>query len=143
MNSDFAPGKATNRELAILYIEDCDDDFWLVERELKRAGLIGILRRVDGQAALLAAMAEQRWDVVLSDYSVPGISFIETLAYFKRHWPDLPLILVSATIGEAKGAIMVKLGAHDFVSKDNLQDIVPSILHQLEQNPASEGRLRI
>jgi len=69
---------------------------------------------------------------VLSDYSVPGLDFIETLAHFKKHWPDLPLILVSATIREAKGAVMVKLGAGDFVSKDHLQDLVPSIRRLLK-----------
>lgn len=81
-------------ELDILYIEDCESDFRLIERELKRAGLIGAIRRVDDHAGLHAALAEQRWDLVLSDYSVPGLDFIETLAHFKKHWPDLPLILV-------------------------------------------------
>lgn len=120
-----------NMELDILYIEDNESDFRLVERELKRAGLIGTLRRVDGNTGLHAALAERHWDVVLSDYSVPGIDFIETLAYFKKHWPDLPLILISATIREAKGSVMVKLGTHDFVSKENLQDLAPSIRRQL------------
>jgi CheY-like chemotaxis protein len=119
-------------ELDILYIEDCDSDFLLVERELKRAGLIGTLRRVDDGGALHAALAEKRWDLVLSDYSVPGLDFIETLAYVRKHWPDLPLILISATIGESKGAVMVKLGTRDFVSKENLQDLAPSILRQLK-----------
>lgn len=121
-----------NKELDILYIEDSESDFRLVERELKRAGLIGTLRRVDDHAGLHAALAERRWDLVLSDYSVPGLDFIETLAYFRKHWPALPLILISATIREAKGAVMVKLGTRDFVSKENLQDLAPSIRRLLE-----------
>jgi DNA-binding NtrC family response regulator len=126
-----------SRELAILYIEDSDDDFWLIERELKRAGMIGTLRRIENHEALRAAMAEQHWDIVLSDYSLPEMDFIETLAYMKHHWPDVPLILISATIGETKGSVMVKLGTRDFVSKDNLADLVPSILRQIERGPAS------
>ena len=121
-----------NKELSILCIEDCESDFRLIERELKRAGMIGTCRRVDDRAALLAALAEVRWDVVLSDYSVPGIYFIETLGLFKRDWPDLPLILVSATIGEVKAAAMVQLGTRAFVSKENLEDLVPTIQRYLK-----------
>lgn len=124
-----------NRELAILYIEDSDDDFWLIERELKRAGMIGTLRRIENHEALRAALAEQHWDIVLSDYSLPEMDFIETLSYLQHHWPDVPLILISATIGETKGSVMVKLGTRDFVSKDNLADLVPSILRQIERGP--------
>ena len=128
-----------NTVLAILYIEECDSDFDLVARELKRGGLVGRLRRVGDNEALHAALAEQPWDILLSDYSVPGMDFIETLGYLKRHWPHLPLILVSGTIREAKGAAMVKLGARDFVSKDNLQDLVPSILSVSHGGTTSES----
>ena len=121
-----------DKELGILCIEDCDSDFRLIERELRRTGLIRACRRVDNRAALLAALAEERWDMVLSDYSVPGLYFIETLAHFKKHWPDLPLILVSGTIGEVKAAAMVKLGTRAFVSKEYLQDLVPTIQRHLK-----------
>lgn len=120
-----------NQELAILCIEDCESDFRLIERELRRAKLVGTCRRVDDTAALLAALEHEHWDVVLSDYSVPGIYFIDTLSTFRRHWPDLPLILVSATLGEVKAGALVKLGARDFVSKDDLQNLVPTIRRHL------------
>ena len=122
-----------NEELAILYIEDCESDFRLIERELKHAGLIRSIRRVDTRAGLLAALDEAKWDLVLTDYSVPGMDFTKTLAYFKNERPDLPLILVSSTIGGDKAAAMVKLGARAFVSKEDLQDLVPTILGQLKR----------
>lgn len=118
--------------LAILYVEDSESDFRLIERELKRAGLIRSIRRVDTRAELHAALSEGKWDLVLTDYSVPGMNFTETLAYFKNQRPDLPLILVSATIGEVKAAAMVKLGARAFVSKESLRELAPTILRLLK-----------
>ena len=118
-------------QLAILYIEDNEADFLLVERALKRSGLDFRCRWVDSREAMLAALEEGGWDIVLSDYAVPGIYFPENLAYMKRRWPTLPVILISGTIGEAKGGVMVKLGADAFVPKNYLADLVPAIRRQL------------
>lgn len=118
-------------QLAILHIEDNEADFLLVERELKRSGIDFRCRWVDNQEAMLAALGEGGWDIVLSDYAVPGIYFPENLAYLKRRWPTLPVILVSGTIGEAKGGVMVRLGADAFVPKSHLADLLPAIRRQL------------
>ena len=120
-----------NAPLAILHIEDSELDFLLIERELKRSGLDYCCRWVDRREAMLAALEEASWDIILSDYAVPGILFTENLAYIKRRWPSLPVILVSGTIGEAKGEVMVRLGANAFVSKQHLAELVPSIHQQV------------
>jgi len=113
--------------LDILCIEDTPSDFHLIQRELRKAGLLGHCERVDSSEALHAALAQRRWDLVLSDYSVPGMYFTDTLKLFRRDYRELPLILVSGTIGEAKGGVMVKLGAWGFVPKSHLSDLAPTI----------------
>jgi DNA-binding NtrC family response regulator len=118
--------------LAILHIEDNEADFLLVERELKRSGIDFRCRWVANRETMLAALDEGGWDLVLSDYAVPGIYFPENLAYIKRRWPTLPVILISGTIGEAKGGVMVKLGADAFVPKAHLADLLPAIRRQLD-----------
>lgn len=126
-----------NDGLAILSIEDSEEDFLLIELELKRRGLSCRCRRVDTKDALFAALAHESWDIVLSDYSVPGLYFPEILGYLRKHWPLLPVILVSGTLGEVKAAVMVKLGARDFISKDNLAELVPAMLRNIEPEAAS------
>lgn len=113
--------------LSILSIEDSDNDFALIQHALKQGGIAGRLHRVDSSQALKEAMAEGPWDLVLSDYSVPGMYFTDVLGYFLRNWHGLPVILVSGTLGDVKAAAMVKLGARAFVSKDHLADLVPTI----------------
>jgi DNA-binding NtrC family response regulator len=127
-----------NDVLAILSIEDSAADFLLIELALQQSGLSYRCQRVDSKEALLAALADEHWDLVLSDYSVPGLYFPEILGYLKKRWPALPVILVSGTLGEEKAAVMVKLGAQAFISKYNLAELLPTIWPHLQrQDPTA------
>ncbi len=74
--------------LNVLCIEDTVADFLLIERTLRLAGLVGRCERVESSEALTAALAEKRWDLVLSDYAVPGMYFTDTLRRFLHHHPN-------------------------------------------------------
>jgi DNA-binding NtrC family response regulator len=126
--------------LNVLCIEDTESDFVLIERALRVANLIGHCERVDTNEALNAALERTRWDLVLSDYAVPGIYFTDTLRRFLHHYPDLPLILVSGTIGEVKASVMVEVGAWDFVPKNRLRRLVPAVRRALERAAAQAAR---
>jgi DNA-binding NtrC family response regulator len=124
----------------VLCIEDTLADFLLIKRTLRLAGLLGHCQRVDDSDALTAALANRRWDLVLSDYAVPGMYFTDTLRRFHRHYPDLPLILVSGTIGEVKASVMVEVGAWDFVPKSNLERLVPAVRRAIQRAAAQHVR---
>jgi DNA-binding NtrC family response regulator len=127
----------------VLCIEDNASDFMLIESTLHRHGLLRRCERVDSSEALTAALDGHRWDVVLSDYAVPGMYFTDTLRRFHQRHPQLPLILVSGTIGEIKARVMVEVGAWDFVPKDDLKRLVPAIHRALQRASASvnSGRM--
>src|SRR5467141_3126128 len=126
--------------LNVLCIEDTESDFLLIERALRMAGLLGRCERVESSEALNAALLQSRWDLVLSDYAVPGMYFTDTLRRFHRHYPQLPLILVSGTIGEVKASVMVEVGAWDFVPKSSLQRLVPAVRRAIERAAAQDFR---
>lgn len=139
MASDDREG-TTSRPLSVLCIEDTEPDYLLIERTLRMAGLLGHCERVDSGEALEAALRSRRWDVVLSDYAVPGMYFTDTLRRFLHHHPNLPLILVSGTIGEVKAYVMVEVGAWDYVPKHRLRRLVPAIKRALERAAAQVKR---
>ncbi len=123
------------KTLAILSIEDSNADFLLMERQLKTDGIDCRCHRVDDKQSFDDALQSGAWDLVISDYCVPGLYFPEVLASVRQHSPNLPFMIVSGTIGEAKGARMVMLGASDFVSKERLEDLVPTIKRHLGLDP--------
>jgi PAS domain S-box-containing protein len=122
-----------NAPTRVLVVEDNPADFQLLQRQLARSGLAAECLCVAELGDLERALGEQRWDVVLSDYSVPQLGFDQTLALVTGQGPDLPLILVSGSVGEEKAVELLKLGVWDFVLKDNLGRLVPAIEHALRE----------
>jgi phosphoserine phosphatase RsbU/P len=117
------------KPLRVLMVEDSEDDALLVGLELRRGGYAAEVRRVESPEALRAALAEP-WDVVVSDYALPGFDGLAALRMV-RELSELPFVLVSGTIGEERAVEALKSGAGDFVPKQNLSRLVPAIEREM------------
>ena len=126
--------------LNVLVIEDSQADFLLVERHLKKNGLTAACRRVSDLDALSDALACPGWQIVLADYNVPHLRFEDGLALIKGHSTDLPIVLISGSVGEERAVELLRLGVWDFVLKDNLARLVPAIERSLRD--AADHRAR-
>lgn len=115
------------RPLRVLLVEDSEDDATLILASLRRAGYEPDFRRVDNAAAMGAALADGVWDVVLSDYAMPGFGGLHALELLHSSGIDLPFIIVSGTIGEETAVDAMKSGAHDYLMKGNLIRLGPAI----------------
>ena len=137
-----------NTPLRVLMVEDNDDDRLLLLRTLKQGGYEPISRCVQTATALSAALAEEPWDFVLSDYRLPQFNGMEALACVQKTGLDLPFIVVSGVIGEEQAVTIMKAGAHDYVLKDKLARLVPAITRELRdaevrsQRRQAEAQLR-
>ncbi len=117
--------------LQVLVIEDNENDAMLLLRELRQGGYRVGSRRVETADALIDALGEQEWDVVISDYVMPGFRGIEALSLVRKHCGDLPFILVSGKIGEEVAVMAMKEGANDYVMKDNPARLAPAVKREL------------
>lgn len=127
--------------LNILVIEDSNADFLMVERHLKKNGLSVRCSRVDSLEGLKQALSRESWDLVLSDYNVPQLNFLASLSQLRAAFPDMPVIMVTGTVGEEKAVELLKLGVWDFVLKDNLARLVSAIEHCLKEASECKSRL--
>jgi PAS domain S-box-containing protein len=123
--------------LHLLLVEDSESDARLIEREIRRGGYDVDVTRVTTAEEMLACLHADSWDVVISDYNLPGSSLEETLAAFNAEGHDIPFLLVSGTIGDEAAVAALKAGADDYLLKDRLARLVPTIERELE-----EARLR-
>ncbi|MDP1663776.1 MAG: PAS domain S-box protein [Methylobacter sp.] len=128
-----------NSPLKLLVIEDIPADFLLLERHLRRHDLDAEYLRVGSNAELDAAL-QNEWDVVLSDYNVPGMDFVTTLKRIRTYCPDLPIILVSGSVGEETAVELLRLGMSDFVLKNSLVRLLPAILRALDETNERRAR---
>jgi two-component system cell cycle sensor histidine kinase/response regulator CckA len=99
----------------------------LLQRELRRGGYDAAVRQVGDAASLAEALATGEWDVVLCDYVVPGLDIMDALRIVQQSGRDLPFIIVSGRVGEDEAATALKAGAHDFVTKERLNRLLPAI----------------
>ena len=65
----------------------------------------------------LAAVAEQRPDLVVLDLMMPGIDGLEVCRRLRRRLPDLPVIMLTALGEEADRVLGLEVGADDYVTK--------------------------
>jgi CheY-like chemotaxis protein len=98
--------------LKILVIEDVEADFLLLKRNLHHQGSDIQSRRIDSNIELEQALKE-KWDIVLSDYNVPGMDFRTSLHRIQKSDPELPVILVSGSVGEETAVELLLLGLTD------------------------------
>ena len=128
--------------LRILLVEDQEADAILIQRELRRQGLTLTVRRVDREETLVRALREFAPDVVISDFALPGFSGLEALAILRAERPGVPLIFVSGTVGEEQAVELLKLGATDYVLKDNLARLPASVSRALREVQLENARRR-
>ncbi len=118
--------------LRILMVEDSGDDADLTLLHLKDAGIDFDCVRVDDLEGFLAALAEGRWDLVISDFSLPGTDGMVILDHLRRADPDLPFLLLSGVLDEGAAVDAMRKGANDFVLKGHLSRLVPAIQREMK-----------
>ncbi len=128
--------------LRALIVEDAEDDALLLVRSLRRAGYDLTFQQVDTAEAMAAALAEQAWDLVVSDYSMPSFSALEALQVLKQSGFDIPFIVLSGNIGEETAVESMRAGAHDYVMKGNTARLLPAIDRELREAASRRQRRR-
>lgn len=119
--------------LRVLLVEDTDTDAELLIRALRRGHREVRCRRVQTPDEMRSALAEDPFDVVIADYSLPTFGAREALEILHESGHDLPFLIVSGTIGEETAVDALKAGAHDFLLKDRLARLLPAIERELRE----------
>jgi two-component system cell cycle sensor histidine kinase/response regulator CckA len=119
--------------LRLLQLEDNTVDAELITATLIEGGIPCQSQIVDTRQAFVAALKEGRMDLILADYSIPGFDGMTALILARQHCPDVPFLFVSATIGEELAIDAMHQGATDYVLKQGLGRLVPSVQRALRE----------
>jgi PAS domain S-box-containing protein len=131
--------KATaTRTLRVLLVEDSENDAMLLLRELRRGGYEPVHERVhtpEGmEEAWRAAEAGGRpFHIVISDYYMPRFGASAALELLRKLDPDVPFIVVSGKVGEDAAVEIMKAGANDYLTKENMSRLCPAIERELRE----------
>ena len=125
----------------LLHLEDSEADHALAMAHLRRAGLAVQVERVETRDAFVAALGRP-WDLILSDYNLPGFTGIQALAILRERDSLVPFILVSGEIGEDVAVEAMRNGASDYLLKNNLARLAPAIEHAIAAAETRRAKLR-
>jgi len=128
------------RPLRVLHLEDSDLDHELAMAHLQRAGLRVQAQRIESRAEFAAAL-QGEWDLILSDYNLPGFSGLQALEMLRDSGRLWPFILVSGEIGEDTAVEAMRNGASDYLLKNNLARLAPAMEHAIEAAEARRARV--
>ncbi|HLL18906.1 MAG TPA: response regulator, partial [Rubrivivax sp.] len=135
------PGRGGFR---LLHLEDSEPDHALAMAYLQRSGVRFQAKRIETRAEFQAAL-HHHWDIVLSDYHLPGFTGIDALQMLREHTANagrlVPFILISGQIGEDTAVEAMRNGAADYLLKNNLARLAPAVEHAIEAARTHRARV--
>lgn len=137
-----------NPPLGILYVAASAADREQVQELFRAEGVACQFQLVGTRQAFEAALAKGGFDLILSDFSPPGFDGMTGLALAQQQQPGVPFIFISGVMGEERAVETLKNGATDYVLKQRIGRLVPSVRRALRevaertQLRQAEARLR-
>ena len=125
--------EVVNASLSVLFVEDSADDALLLVHELKRGGFEPKYRRVQTEKDLQKALKSKQWELVITDHNMPDLDSHRAIELIQSNIRDIPIIVVSGSIGEEVAVEAMKAGANDYIMKTNLTRLVPAVKRELRE----------
>lgn len=134
-----------NLSIKVLMLEDNPDDAALIVRQLASHGLFleKESENVRNGRDFIDRVGNRRYDLIISDFTLPGWNGLEALRWVRNSGNDTPFIYVSGTIGEEVAVECIREGATDYVLKSNLSRLPHAIRRALDECELRRTKLRI
>ena len=119
--------------LRFIHLESNPADAELIATTLRDAGIQCQLKQAQTREEFLAALRQEGFSLILADTAVPGFDGAAALSLARTLHPDVPFLFVSGIQGEEFAIDMMQRGATDYISKQRLGRLVPSIKRTLRE----------
>src|SRR5437763_1433346 len=131
-----------SEERPILLVEDNPDDVDLTLRAFARNKVANSIVVARDGVELRAALA-RNWQLILCDYTLPQLDAPTALRIVREVDADVPVIVVSGTVGEEIAVQVMRFGASDYLLKDNLRRLAPAVTRELRECRVRRERRRL
>jgi PAS domain S-box-containing protein len=140
MNTVSATGGELTQPIRVLHLEDNPRDAELVRDKLHYEGVACRIAMAHNRDTFEGALAREPFDLIISDYNLPGYDGITALRWAHEKHPDTPVIIISGTLGEEAAIKCLKIGATDYLLKDRLDRLAAAVRRALQEAAAARAR---
>ncbi|MEW6088827.1 MAG: diguanylate cyclase [bacterium] len=106
------------RKVKVLVVEDNNDHAFLVKRALEKTPEFFLVKVVDSVEKCLEEIQKGEFNIIISDYKLPGFTGLTLLSQLKKKNIDLPLVMLTGSGNEEIAVKAMKEGAYDYVIKE-------------------------
>jgi diguanylate cyclase (GGDEF)-like protein len=133
---DVSAGLPDNERLSVLLLENDPGDVLLFKTALRLAGAQAIdVHTASTMSEALAALSQDRYDVVLSDLSLPDSCGFETVSTVQHAAPDSAVVVYTSADNPVLALQIVQSGGQDYLVKGQASgsDVVKALRHATER----------
>lgn len=123
-----------NDTIRLLYLEDNALDAELISDQLITDGLKTTITRVVNRRDFETAIGQNEFDLILCDYNLPDYDGITALMYAHTVQPNIPIIIISGSLGEEEAVKCLHMGATDYLLKHRLERLASAIQRALYES---------
>lgn len=128
--------------LRLLILEDNPRDAKLTTSLLKREGLAFEFGVTDSAEEFQERLRNDEFDIVVADFNLRGWTALHALEIVKRSGKDIPVIVLTGSIGDEAAVDLIKRGASDYILKDRQARLPLAIRQAVEEKRLRQERER-
>ena len=98
----------------ILLVDDEEHFLLSVEMTLRSHGINNINSCIDSKH-VMKLLAQKQFSLIVLDINMPDISGLELLVLITAHYPDIPVIMLTAVNDVESAVLCMKEGAFDYI----------------------------
>jgi two-component system, cell cycle sensor histidine kinase and response regulator CckA len=125
-------GSENENPIRVLMLEDSPQDAEIISELLFDSGLKTDVDHVVFEKDYESFLKNKKYDIILSDFMLPGFDAFGALNLCKEICHDTPFICVSGSVGEDTAVALLRQGAYDYILKDRLKRLPASIKNAIE-----------
>jgi PAS domain S-box-containing protein len=131
-----------DKVLNVLCLEDSPRDEELIRELLVDSGYQLIIDCTAFEKEFVTFLRTRKYDIILSDFKLPGFDAFAALKWSVEICPDVPFICVSGTVGEETAIELLRKGAVDYILKDRLIRLPSAIQRAIKEAQEKKARLK-
>lgn len=113
------------------------DDHAVIRKGLRQILLekypSAIIEEANDAEGLISKAIAGKFDIIISDLSMPGRSGLDVLSYIKQNFPDLPVLILSSYPEDQYAIRTLKAGASGYLSKETApEELVKAVERVLQ-----------
>lgn len=129
-------------KLKIILIEDNRFDAELIAKEIKKVSKKTDLKITYNFAEFQTTFTDFSPDLVLSDYAMPKFTGIDVIKFVKKTSRNTPIIIITGSINEETAAYCIKEGADDYILKEHIIHLGPSIKQSVKNKKINLAKIK-